>query len=36
MDGCGNDKLAEGLRAFIAETEKLEEIIRNKVQRSHE
>lgn len=36
MDGCGNDKLAEGLRAFIAETEKLEEIIRTKVQRSHE
>jgi len=27
MDGCGTDKLAEGIRAFIAETEKLEEAI---------
>ncbi len=31
MDGCGTDKLAEGLRAFIAETEKLEEVISSKV-----
>ncbi len=31
MDGCGNDKLAEGLRAFISETDKLEEVIREKV-----
>eukprot|EP00551_Chaetoceros_affinis_P002862 CAMPEP_0203635458 /NCGR_PEP_ID=MMETSP0088-20131115/2236_1 /ASSEMBLY_ACC=CAM_ASM_001087 /TAXON_ID=426623 /ORGANISM="Chaetoceros affinis, Strain CCMP159" /LENGTH=401 /DNA_ID=CAMNT_0050489347 /DNA_START=41 /DNA_END=1246 /DNA_ORIENTATION=+ len=31
MDGCGTDKLAEGLRAFIAETEKLEEVISAKV-----
>ena len=31
MDGCGTDKLAEGLRAFIAETEKLEEVITSKV-----
>ena len=31
MDGCGNDKLAEGLRAFIAETDKLEEVIVSKV-----
>ena len=31
MDGCGTDKLAEGLRAFIAETEKLEEVISIKV-----
>ncbi|GFH53007.1 hypothetical protein CTEN210_09483 [Chaetoceros tenuissimus] len=31
MDGCGTDKLAEGLRAFIGETDKLEEIIIAKV-----
>lgn len=31
MDGCGTDKLAEGLRAFIAETDKLEEVISAKV-----
>lgn len=31
MDGCGNDKLAEGLRAFIGETEKLERVIMDKV-----
>ena len=31
MDGCGTDKLAEGLRAFIAETDKLEEVISSKV-----
>lgn len=31
MDGCGTEKLAEGLRAFIAETEKLEEVISTKV-----
>jgi transaldolase len=31
MDGCGNDKLAEGLRAFIAETDKLEKVILDKV-----
>ena len=34
MDGCGTDKLAEGLRAFIAETEKLEEVISIKVKSS--
>ena len=31
MDGCGNDKLAEGLRAFIGETEKLQAAIEGKV-----
>lgn len=31
MDGCGTDKLAEGIRAFIGETEKLEEAITKKV-----
>jgi transaldolase len=31
MDGCGTDKLAEGIRAFIAETEKLEAAITAKV-----
>ena len=31
MDGCGTDKLAEGIRAFIGETEKLEQVIRTKV-----
>jgi transaldolase len=31
MDGCGNDKLAEGIRAFIGETEKLEKVIADKV-----
>ena len=31
MDGCGNDKLAEGIRAFIGETEKLEAAITAKV-----
>lgn len=30
-DACGTEKLAEGLRAFIAETEKLEEAITSKV-----
>lgn len=32
MDGCGTDKLAEGIRAFIGETEKLESAITEKVQ----
>ena len=32
MDGCGTDKLAEGLRAFIGETEKLEAALTSKVQ----
>ena len=32
MDGCGTDKLAEGIRAFIGETEKLEAAITAKVQ----
>lgn len=32
MDGCGTDKLAEGIRAFIGETEKLETAITQKVQ----
>jgi len=31
MDGCGTDKLAEGIRAFIGETEKLEAAITAKV-----
>jgi transaldolase len=31
MDGCGTDKLAEGIRAFIGETEKLEKAITEKV-----
>ena len=31
MDGCGTDKLAEGIRAFIAETEKLENAIKEKI-----
>lgn len=31
MDGCGTDKLAEGIRAFIGETEKLEQAIVSKV-----
>lgn len=31
MDGCGTDKLAEGIRAFIAETEKLEAAITGRV-----
>lgn len=31
MDGCGTDKLAEGIRAFIGETEKLEKVITEKV-----
>ena len=34
MDGCGTDKLAEGLRAFIAETDKLEAVIVSKVRSS--
>ena len=32
MDLCGTAKLAEGIRAFIGETEKLEEAITKKVQ----
>jgi transaldolase len=31
MDGCGTDKLAEGIRSFIGETQKLEEAITKKV-----
>jgi transaldolase len=31
MDGCGTDKMAEGIRAFIGETEKLEAAIQTKV-----
>jgi len=31
MDGCGTDKMAEGIRAFIGETEKLEGVILDKV-----
>jgi transaldolase len=31
MDGCGTDKLAEGIRAFIGETEKLEKAIAEKI-----
>ncbi|CAB9511479.1 Transaldolase B [Seminavis robusta] len=31
MDGCGTDKLGEGIRAFIGETEKLEQAIQAKV-----
>ena len=29
--GCGTEKLAEGIRAFIAETEKLEDVMKEKV-----
>ena len=32
MDGCGTDKLAEGIRAFVGETEKLEQVLRTKVE----
>jgi len=31
MDGCGTDKLAEGIRAFVAETDKLERVIVEKL-----
>jgi len=31
MDGAGTEKLAEGIRAFIGETEKLEQVISAKV-----
>jgi transaldolase len=31
MDGCGNDKLAEGLRSFVDLTEQLEEVLTTKV-----
>ena len=31
QDGCGTEKLAEGIRAFIGETEKLEAAITEKV-----
>ena len=31
QDGCGTDKLAEGIRAFVGETEKLEKAITDKV-----
>jgi transaldolase len=31
MDGCGNDKLAEGIRSFVELTEKLEAAISDKV-----
>jgi transaldolase len=31
MDTCGNDKLAEGLRAFVEETEKLDQVIRGRI-----
>lgn len=31
MDGCGTEKLAEGIRSFIRETEKLEVAIAAKV-----
>lgn len=34
QDGCGTDKLAEGIRAFISETEKLEAFMANKVKES--
>lgn len=33
MDGCGTDKLAEGLRAFIGETEKLEDVLLSKIRK---
>lgn len=32
MDGCANDKMAEGLRAFVEQTEQLEEAVKSKVQ----
>lgn len=31
LDGCGNDKLAEGIRAFIGETDKLEAAVLEKI-----
>lgn len=31
MDGCGNDKLAEGIRAFVELTEKLEASLKEKM-----
>jgi len=31
MDGCGNDKLAEGIRSFVELTEKLDAAITDKV-----
>lgn len=31
MDGCGNDKLAEGIRAFVELTEKLEASLKKKM-----
>lgn len=31
MDGCSNDKLAEGIRAFVQQTEQLERLISSKV-----
>ncbi|GKY95259.1 hypothetical protein MPSEU_000488200 [Mayamaea pseudoterrestris] len=31
LDGCGTDKLGEGLRAFIVETEKLEQVLKVKL-----
>ena len=33
MDGCGTDKLAEGIRAFIGETEKLEDVLLDKIRK---
>jgi hypothetical protein len=32
MDGCGNDKLAEGIRSFVELTEKLEAVMTDQVQ----
>jgi len=32
QDGCATEKTAEGLRAFIADTDKLEEVIRQKLE----
>jgi transaldolase len=31
LDGCGTDKLGEGLRAFIDETEKLEQVMTQRI-----
>lgn len=31
MDGCGNDKLAEGIRAFVDDTEKLDKSLRERL-----
>lgn len=34
MDGCGTEKLAEGIRAFVGETLKLEKVLQTKIQQA--